>query len=174
MPLFQPPLNSNVHSLLVPVLTGPLQEAIEIAAPETSTNFYSKARRLPNDAFKEVQSINLVLIFGHNEKRSHIESYARQNGMGRASIRHVLSLAATKPRLYEDLTPTNKNQLPLIAVVATERAVANGHSRIPVLWFWGDYHNPKKPPSRSLGLFQDYREEYWDHYYWFAFVAKQQ
>jgi|GEM_PF-4348247 len=167
--LYQPPLLTEIHSLQVPVLTGSIHDAITFAAPQTSSN--SDSNKLPAETIDGASFINIVLVLGHKTKRSVIESDARRRGMRPTSVRDVLSLAAAKPRLYEDLIPQKHNNLPLIAVVATQRVVVDGIKRVPVLWWWGDYRNRHAAPSRSLGLFQDQNEEYWDHYYWFAFVA---
>lgn len=178
MKLFQPPLFSRIHSLRVPLLHEPLHRIIALAAPDTNEN--SDVHKLPEDAPCTSKDANMVLVEARPHDAGVVANFVQSNRLKPASLRHVLSLALFKPRLYEELA----HGVPLIAVLATQHVVLEKQERIPLVWWCrspGTKKTPKGYPERIAGLFWvKYRykdsdpwkiDDEWDYYYWRAYLA---
>ena len=163
--LFQPPLFSDIHSLRVPLLKGPLLEVVLRAAPRTGK--HSKVHKLSEDIVEPVDEVNIVLIKARDTYWSAIHYAARTHRLKVAGVRHLCSLLAAKPLLHHELVL----DIPLVSVLATEtvRLKDEEHiERVPIAWWLSEMRNPEKPPEHIASLF--WFEEVWDYPYWFAFV----
>lgn len=163
MKLFQPPMyQSNIHSMLVPLSTEPLENLILRAAPQTGR--HSEIRNLPNDTPENEKEVNIVIVKADKDWSSVVQ-WAMDSGLRRAQLRHVCSLAIRFPLLHQDLGLP----LPLMAALATDPLRdTKGEQRIPLVW-WTDGKQTNEV-QHIASLF--WKEEQWPHYYWYTFLRR--
>lgn len=164
--LFQPPLFSRIHSIRIPLLSGPLREVIAFATPQTGER--SEIHKIPEDSGCASKEANIVLVEARPKDARPIENMVRANKFRPASLRHVCSLAAYKPRLHQELALG----VLVMAVIATETVLLDGNRRVPLVWWSakpGDVTGLKYPPEHTTSLF--WEEDAWEHYYWRAYIA---